>query len=678
MKTKTSVSPKSAQTRLKELKTMIKSADEAYYQQSDPILTDPEYDALISELRALEKENPDLITPDSPSHRIGEKLTAGFSQHKHLYPMLSIDNVYTYEDLDKWYKDIIELVGVGNDYVIVQPKIDGIAISLTYKNGKLIRGTTRGDGEVGDDVTANCMAVLDIPLTISYKEEIEVRGECYISISDFERINIREEANHKNPRNLVNGTMKSHDPIQVRNRMVRFICHSVGHLGVSMEYDTLSSILRMLVKSGMIIAAWSRTSGFLEFKSLVDGYVSGNENRDIPVDGVVVKLDSIDAQTHLGHGSKYVKWAIAYKPRESYAETTLESITWTVGKNGKLTPVANLTPVDLDGTTITHASLHNHMIMYELQIEPGCVVRLEKAGEIIPQIVARVNTRHKDTSIDYYAPMVCPICNSTLELVGPNLFCRNSSCPGQTSSSLKHFVSKTGLDIKGIGDVLIERIGGIVILPEHLWTHYNQYIQMLEGLGNWGQRSTDKLYAGLQEAKSCGLEKFLRALGIPKLGKTLSKALAARYDDIDDLCQNITIDKLKEIEHIGDTIAELVYPVLSSPSFKARVDVFKSQGFNLRSLSRQAPEVIDMANKAKQSKLTGKSICVTGSVEGYTRAELEAKLTELGASFNSGVSKSTDILVIGDDPGSAKIEKANKYNIPTITSDELLKLFSSP
>ncbi|MBI1337069.1 MAG: NAD-dependent DNA ligase LigA [Phycisphaera sp.] len=688
--------------RIDDLRTQLNRHNRLYYVDAKPEISDAEYDRLLKELEALEVQHPELITPDSPTQRVGGNPIEGFVTIEHTQPMMSIDNTYDKTELAAWVArvekglaeggagDLYEKAGVR---YVVEPKIDGVAVSLRYEKGQLALALTRGDGRKGDDITHNARTIRAIPLQLDQSrtpppEVLEVRGEIFMPHKAFERLNAQRERDgeelFKNPRNATAGTLKQLDPRKVQNRGLMFITHGRGMIEPD-EFDTYSDALRAFHGWGLPTNPLTRTLDSLEqVWALIEKFDSQRADLPYAVDGVVIKVDRYDQQRELGTTAKSPRWCIAYKYAAQQATTKLLKVDWQIGKTGKLTPRATMEPVFLAGTTVQHASLHNADEIARKDIRVGDTVVIEKAGEIIPQVVSVVTSRRPRDAQPIEAPRDCPSCGKPVEREEGEVDwrCVNPECPDQLVERLIHFAGRNQMDIEGLGEQsviqlhdagLLHNFGDIYRLKDHR--------DEIHKLDRMGEKKVDNLLEGVEASKSRGLARVLAGLGIRHVGNRIAQMLASGFESVDDLVRASPREielalatgdkeiKQKQVEKENFEPGEVtrsIHRFLHSDAGKYVVHELRIAGVDLSTNQRRKPAVdID-------SPFAGKTVVLTGSLESFDRNALTEKLTELGAKVTGSVSKKTDLVIAGSEAGS-KLDKARELNIEVWDEQRLLK-----
>jgi DNA ligase (NAD+) len=660
------------QKRITELRQQLDEHNHSYYVLSQPNISDFEFDMLLKELEALEKENPEFFDPNSPTQRVGSDLNKEFEQVRHTYPMLSLSNSYSEEELRDFDQKIRKLTDQQFEYVC-ELKYDGTSISLQYKNGVLQRAITRGDGTFGDDVTANVKTIRSIPLKLKgtgYPEEFEVRGEILLPFAEFERINREREelgeAPFANPRNAASGTLKSQKSSVVAERKLDAYFYYL--LGENLPNDGHYENIQELAQWGLKISP--DTEKCANIDDVIAFIRKWHDKRfDLPVatDGIVIKVNSLKMQQYLGFTAKSPRWAIAYKYKAEQAATTLLSVSYQVGRTGAVTPVANLEPVLLAGTTVKRASLHNADIIKSLDLHLGDNVFVEKGGEIIPKIVGADQASRHPMALPVEFIKTCPECGTPLVRKDGEAahYCPNEAgCPPQIKGKMEHFISRKAMNIDGLGAETIDLLynEGLIKNIADLYDLKKERISQLERLGD---KSADRILKSLEESKQVPFEKVLFALGIRFVGETVAKILANRLISIEQI-ESATLEQLTEIDEIGGRIAESVRAYFSNPDSIALVERLKTVGLQMR-LNEES-----LANRSE--KLAGLLIIISGTFEKNSRDDLKKMIEQNGGKNVSSISKNTSYLLAGNNIGPSKLEKAEKLNIPIISEDEFLNM----
>lgn len=659
--------------KIEQLRNTIRYHDRKYYVENNPEITDYEYDRLIKELEHLEKSHPDLITPDSPTQRIGGAPLTHFPAVEHKIPMLSIDNTYSQDELREFDRRIKRMLNIDNrqdiEYV-VELKIDGVAVSLLYENGFFVRGATRGDGLRGDDVTANLKTIRQIPLRFVFPDRgrkiptvLEVRGEVYLPNKEFQKLNEEKEEKGEpqfaNPRNAAAGSLKLLDPRITARRNLRIFAYTIGYRE-GLELKTHSECLELIRELGFPVNPHNRLCKNIDE---VIRYCNEWDNRrkelDYMVDGMVVKINSLALYDQLGYTSKAPRWVISYKFQPEQAVTRIEKITTQVGKTGTITPVANLTPVQLAGTTVCRATLHNFDEIQRKDVRIGDYVVVQKAGEIIPQVVQVLKEKRTGTEKIFQEPTNCPACSSKASREGVYLRCHNPLCPAQAKRLIKFFAGRDAMDIEGLGPALIEQLVDKGLLKDYADIYSLKYDDLVS-LERMGEKSASNLIHAIERSKDRDLSRLICALGINNVGTHTAEVLAEHFDSLDKLA-HATRDELESIHEIGPVVARSVVTFFQNKHTGEIIEKLKARGVNTRKLPSQ--KVI------KNPKISGKSFVITGTLQKYSRSEVENLIKSLGGRIISAVSKKTNYLIAGEDPGS-KLDKARELNIQILNEKD--------
>ncbi len=676
------MSPAEAQKRIEELRAIVAYHAELYYRQTKPEISDREYDQLERDLADLEKAFPQFaVAKASPTTQVGDDRLDGFVTYRHRQPMQSLDNTYSEEELRAFHQRLVKLFGREDLAYVVEPKIDGLAVSVTYEKGKLVRAVTRGNGVEGDDITANARTIYSLPGELKagpntpVPEVIEIRGEIFMTLAEFQRINqAREEAGealYANPRNLAAGTIKQLDPKEVAQRKMEIVLYGVGiseprvaeaqkQCHELVKHWGLPSVERYWQAQG-IDAVWAAVR---ELDQLRHSFAYGT-------DGAVVKLDDFRLQREAGSTAKAPRWAIAYKFEPERAETRINSITVQVGRTGVLTPVAELEPVLLAGSTVARATLHNKDEIARKDIRPGDYVLVEKAGEVIPAVIEVNLQRRTPECQPYEFPAQCPVCRTAVvQLEGEvAMRCPNLSCPAQVRRRLTHFVSKAALDIDGLGlamiDDLVER-GWVKELPDLFKLRREDLLTMGKSVG----KSTDNLLVAIEKAKACELWRLIHGLGIPHVGVSASKDLAAHFQSIEKLAaaqlENFIANKASVISGIGETMARAIVGFFSDANNQVLIAELLRIGVQ--------PQVPTKPVGAS-TVFVGKTFVLTGTLPTMSRDEAGAKIEAAGGKVSGSVSKKTSYVLAGAEAGS-KLDKAKELGVPVIDEAELVRMLN--
>jgi DNA ligase (NAD+) len=676
--------PDKIQQQIESLRIELERHNRLYYVDAQPEISDLEYDQLLKQLEHLEAEHPDFDSPDSPTHKVGGEPVEGFASVEHRVPMISIDNVYEIEnpdpkkpDVRKFDARIRELLDTQPEYLI-EYKIDGVALALIYENGSLTQAVTRGDGSTGDDVTHNARTIGGVPLRLSgdnIPPVVEIRGEAYIANSDFAKIRAAQEAAGEqpfaNPRNSTAGGLKTLDPKVCAERMLRFFAHGIGYsegITAQRHSDFLKLAREFGIPTSPLTATFPDIDAVLEH---AQSMMEGLHELDFEVDGLVIKVDNLEQQAELGSTNKAPRWVIAYKWERYEATTKVVDIVIQVGKTGALTPVANLEPVEIAGTTVSRSSLHNRDEINRLDIRVGDTVVVEKAGKIIPHIV-RVEPQFRDGSQQAFDfPDKCPECESEVlqDDGGVYIRCQNPSCPAQLRETLKFFASRSAMDIEGLGIKQIESMVEkklLTSLPDVYRLHERREALLTEKRTN--EKSVDKLLESIETSKIQPLWRLLIGLNIRHVGNRTSQILAAKFGMIDEILRK-TEEELAAVDDIGPIIAASIFSFFSSDVGRGTLEEFRTLGLNMGEPVPEEDECVD-------KKLDGKTLVVTGTLTRFTRTEIKELIQQHGGRAASSVSKKTDFLVAGEAAGS-KLEKAQELGVKVLSEDELFEMLEA-
>lgn len=666
----------SIESRIRELRDEINRHNRLYYVEARTEIPDRDFDRLLQELIDLENQHPELRTPDSPSQKVGGAPIEGFTSVPHRVPMLSIDNVFETAgifDFDQRIRKLLEVDSV--DYTL-EYKIDGVALAVIYEQGQLIQAITRGDGQTGDDVTHNARTIGGIPLSLqgkTFPERLEVRGEAYIANSDFAVLRAQQEESggvvHANPRNSTAGALKLLDPALCAKRKVRFLTHGIGDVQ-GMNFETHLKYLEAIRNYGLPTTPGIRLChGIDEVLEQAEIMMAALHELDLEIDGLVVKVNQLDQRDELGSNSKSPRWVVAYKWERYEAETQVESIIIQVGKTGTLTPVANLSPVEIAGTTVSRSSLHNRDEVERLGIKIGDWVVVEKAGKIIPHVVRVELERRSGEEIPFEFPENCPECGTDVvqDEGGVYIRCPNPNCPARLRESLRFFASRQAMDIDGLGIKLIEQLieAGLVNNLVDIYDLHQQQDRLLE-LERFGQKSADKLINGIEVSKQQPVWRLLTGLNIRHVGVSNAQVLMSHFHSLEQISQ-ATEEELAAIDEIGPVIAASVAEFFHSDFGQTLIQELKTRGVQIEEEKSTSVESTQL--------LQGKSIVVTGTLTQFTRQEIQDAVRKHGGKASSSVSSKTDFVVAGENAGS-KLTKAQSLNIPILSESDFLKMIS--
>jgi DNA ligase (NAD+) len=657
--------------RIDSLREQIRRHDYLYYILNQPEISDRQYDALFAELKKLEADHPEMVTLDSPTQRVAGRPLEGFQTVRHAIPMLSIDNTYSAEELRAFDARVQkQLRSAEYDYV-VELKIDGLAVGLRYEKGRLVTGATRGDGEVGDDVTANIRTIRSIPLVLhgdhSQPAVLEARGEVYMPTKSFLALNeARAEAGETafaNPRNAAAGSLKLLDSRITAKRNLAFYAYGTGELSEPLAEDHYH-VLQRLKSLGLPINPNTRQAATID--EVIEICLSWSDRRlELPyqIDGMVIKINRLDQHDLLGATGRAPRWCISYKFPAERAQTVVEAVTVQVGKTGALTPVAKLTPVQLAGTTISSASLHNFDEMHRLDVRVGDTVLIEKAGEIIPQVVEVKKKLRRAGAEPFPVPRVCPNCGTKVvkDEAGVYVRCPNPDCTGMLKERLRYFAGRDQMDIEHLGVALVEQLiaAGLVTNFADLYRLTKDDLLSLERMGD---KSAQNVLDAIEASKTRPLWRFIAALGIRHVGGQSAVILADHFGSLEAI-MDASLEDLETIDQVGPVMAESVYQYFRTPRHHKVIDELLAAG-----VRPQPP-----ASKKTTGRLRGKTVVVTGTLNDFSRPQAEQAIREAGGKPSGSVSKKTDYVVVGADPGS-KLDKARRLGVEVIDEERFQKL----
>jgi DNA ligase (NAD+) len=660
----------SDQLKIEQLRKEIHRHDHLYYVKDQPEITDREYDRLIEQLKNLEAKHPVWITPDSPTQRVGGAPAEGFATVVHKAPMLSLDNTYNVEELRDFHNRVVKNLGTEVVEYVVELKIDGLGVSLFYEDGRFVRGATRGDGKKGEDITANLKTLRSIPLTIPMQEagykSMEVRGEVYMTRKGFEKLNKQREkdgeAPFANPRNAAAGSLRLFDSSITASRPLNIWMYNVGYLE-GPAFKSHLEMLERLKEFGLRTNPTTRLcQSFDDVLKMTDEWQEKQATLDYDVDGLVVKVNSIAAQTKLGSTNKHPRWAAAFKYEAEEAETVVEDIRVQVGRTGSITPVAELTPVFVSGSTVSRATLHNEDEIKRLDVRVGDKIVIIKAGEIIPKVVRVLDGDRKGRGPKYKMPKSCPECASKIErLEGEAVWrCVNAACPAQLKERLLHFASRNAMDIDHLGTAIVDQLVDTGKVKS-FYELFDLKLEDVSTLERMAEKSGKNLIDAIEKSKQAGLERLVFGLGVRHVGQRVAQVLAQTYGSMDALAK-APYEDLEAIDEIGPRIAESIREFFGEKHNKKELCKLK-----------QHKLVMTQEQKAGGGSLTGKQFVLTGALESLTRDEAKQRIVDAGGRVTSSVSAKTDYVVAGTDPGS-KLTKAQKLGVAILTEQEFQKL----
>lgn len=656
-----------------ELRREINFNNHRYYVLDDPVISDPEYDRLLQELQELESEYPELLTADSPTQRVGGAPAEGFTQVQHSAPMLSLANAFNREDLENWLRRIKALVNGAKFDLVCELKIDGLAVNLTYENGVFSQGATRGDGRVGEDVTQNLRTIKTIPLSLleGAPTRLEVRGEVYLPVPEFRRLNEEREEQgeplYANPRNTGAGSVRQLDPKVTASRNMAVWIYSLG--GVNAPVPSHWEALEWLGGLGFRINPHNRLCrNIQEVIDYYDHWVEARHGLPYEADGVVIKVSPLALQARLGVAGREPRWAIAYKFPAEQAVTRLLEIGINVGRTGSLNPYAVLEPVVVSGATVRNASLHNEEDIHRKDIRVGDIVTIERAGDVIPHVLGPVLDQRPPGTAEFHMPSHCPECGTAIVKPEDEAMhrCPNASCPAQFFELLKHFVSKGATDIDGLGEqwcrIFIDQ--GLV---SDLADFYSLRKDQLLELDRMGDKLATRIMANIEESKQKPLPRLLFALGIIHVGSEIAELLTQAYNSIDEI-SDATEEELAEIPGIGPKIAESIASYFQMEANQNVISKLRASGVKLEQEHRQV--------SAEGLPLAGQTFVVTGTLAGYSRSEAQSRIKDLGGKITSSVTKDTNYLVVGESPGS-KLAAAERLGTEVLDEEKFVKFLAN-
>lgn len=650
---------------LHELREKIEYHNRKYYEEDEPEISDYEYDKLTRRLRQIEQEHPEYIDKNSPTQKIGGRTKKLFSEVKHDIQMQSLQDVFSFSDVEEFVQKVQDVYGKNTEFV-VETKIDGLSVSLEYVNGKLIRGSTRGDGFVGEDITDNVNVISDIPKEIEYKGNLEVRGEVYLGVEQFDKINDELLKEGKkvlaNPRNAAAGTLRQLDSNLVKKRNLSIFIFNVQKS--DKKFTTHNQSLEFLSSLGFTVIEKRKVCSLKEEVLEYISYIGKIRNElKYQIDGAVVKVNNLRIRDELGTTVKVPKWAVAYKYPPEQKTTKILDIVTQVGRTGQVTPMAILEPVRVAGSLISKTTLHNFDYIDENDIRIGDMAVIEKAGDVIPEVVKTLKEKRDGTEKQVIRPVVCPVCNEKLEKAEKNvaLRCVNSECPALAFRSIVHFASRNAMDISGLGENLVEKLIDSGLLKDVADIYYLKYNDILS-LERMAQKSAKNIIDAINKTKENTLDKLIFGLGIRHIGKKAAKILSDNFSDIYEI-SNANLEQINALEDFGQIMAESVVDYFKKDKTKELVLKLESAGVNLKSDKKDI----------KSEKLKGMTFVVTGSFDNYSRNDIVKLIEENLGKYSSSVSKKTSYVIAGEDAGS-KEEKANKLGIAVISINDFLKM----
>ncbi|WP_224999215.1 NAD-dependent DNA ligase LigA [Cesiribacter sp. SM1] len=655
--------------RIKELQNQLHYYNEQYYQHHNSVVSDYEFDQLLEELIGLEAAFPEFRTPDSPSQRVGGTITKEFPTVYHRFPMLSLGNTYSEEELQEFDARVAKALGSEAYEYFCELKFDGVALSLTYENGVLVQGATRGDGVRGDDITPNVRTINTIPLRVNAQgmpQTFEVRGEAFMPLSSFTRINREREEKGEallaNPRNATSGTLKMQDSAIVAQR--KLDCYVYSLLSDQLQLNTHADAIALLEKAGFNVSPTYRLCRSIQdVIKYIEEWEFKRTELPLETDGIVIKVNSLAQQSRLGFTAKSPRWAIAFKYKAKSVATQLNDIEYNVGRTGAVTPVAHLEPVLLAGTVVKRASVHNANFIADMDLRRGDTVYIEKGGEIIPKITGVEFSKRKPDSMPIVFPEHCPVCGTGLVRKEGEAahYCPNErGCPPQIKAKLEHFIQRRAMNIEGIGERTIEQLyeRGLVHTVADLYKLTYDEVFALEG---FKELSTQNLLAGIDQSRQAPFENVLFGLGIRYVGRTVAEKLARSFGSIDRLAQ-ASFEELISVPEIGERIAQSILDFFSQPEHKQLVQELKDAGLQF--------ETTKQAEAPADGPLTGKTFVVSGVFANYGRDEIKEVIAQHGGKVTSSISSKLDYLLAGENMGPAKKQKAEAAGVSIITEEE--------
>ncbi len=653
------------QQELIKLRREIEHHNKLYYVYDKPTISDYDYDMLMQRLKAIEAEHPELITPDSPTQRVGGTALPQFQQVEHQVPLESLTDVFSHDELFAFGDRMDGMISEAHEYV-VEPKIDGLSMSLEYENGVFVRGATRGNGLVGEDVTENLRTVRSLPLRIdNAPERLVVRGEVYMSKAVFNSLNaereIKGEALLANPRNAAAGSMRQLDSKVAASRKLDIICFNLQYSSGE-QYESHAQTLDAMREMGFPVVPYTK---FKDIRSCVEQIEKLGENRgELPydMDGAVIKIDSLEQRRRMGSTAKAPRWAVAYKYPPEKKESKVLDIVVQVGRTGVLTPKVIVEPVRLAGTSVSAATLHNQDNIDRLDLRIGDTVLLQKAGEIIPEVISVNHAKRPEGTVPFVLPSFCPECGSPVvrDEDGAALRCTSPECPAQRLRNIAHFASREAMDIEGLGISVCESLinSGLVKTASDLYYLEPQSVAALERMG---KKSAENLIAAIENSKEAGLSRLLCAFGIRQVGQKASKVLAAHFDDLDSL-KAATTEELTNIPDIGAITAKFITDWFNNPQSLHLIEKLRDAGVSFKSREEK-----------KDNRFAGMTFVLTGALEKFTRDEASAIIESYGGKASSSVSKKTSFVLAGENAGS-KLTKAESLGIKIISEDEFAEM----
>src|SRR5210317_11375 len=661
--------------RLKNLKKIIQEHDHAYYLLDDPLISDHEYDSLFQELKKIESENPHLITPDSPTQRVGGRPLDEFKQITHKKPMLSLGNAFGNDELNAFYKRVTETLDITDIEFSAELKFDGLAISLFYEEGVLKYAATRGDGLVGEDVTHNIKTMKVIPLRLRADNPpkiLELRGEVLMNKEDFLELNEQQKKQDlkvfANPRNAAAGSLRQLDPAVTAKRKLQFFAYGLGEVDTSVHFDYHSQMIDFIESLGVPVSKYSEiVQNNIEMEAYFQKILGQRNALPFDIDGIVFKVNSIKSQNNLGFVSKAPRWAIAYKFPAEEAETTVNDITVQVGRTGAITPVARLKPVFVSGVTVTNATLHNEDEMNKKDIRIGDSVIVRRAGDVVPEVVRVILEKRPNHAIKFTMPKQCPICGSDIERIDGEAAQRCTGqykCNAQIKQGISHFISRKAMNIDGLGEKIVDQLFEQGML-KNIADIYKLDFAVIENMDRFGKKSVENLKESIEISKKTTFGKFIYALGIRNVGEATSKELAGYFRSLDNLF-NATVEDYLMVNDIGPVVAESLVKYFHNANNQQIINSIIASGISWPTLKE-----INAIN----SKLNNQTFVVTGTLNSFSRDEIKDLIEANGGKVSGSVSKKTSYVIVGDNPGS-KADKASELGVPIITEINLMEMLN--
>ena len=645
-----------------ELVEKLLALSVAYYDNDAPLVSDFEYDRMNNELKRMEAEHPEWVRPDSPTQHVGGHVSEAFAPVEHEVPLESLQDVFSFEEVAAFVEKMDAAVQAPHDYV-TEPKIDGLSVAVEYRNGVFYRGATRGNGQVGEDVTENLRTVRSLPKTLkNAPSRLIVRGEVYMSHESFQTVNAQRELEGQallaNPRNAAAGGLRQKDPAVCAQRMLDIICFNI-QLAEGVTYSSHYETLEAMEAMGLPVVAHTLCKTPIDCTNTIDAIGEGREHYPFDIDGAVVKLNDLAQRETLGSTAKYPRWAVAYKYPPEKKPSRVVDILIQVGRTGVLTPKAVIEPIRLAGTTVTNATLHNQDFIENMGVNVGDTVLVQKAGEIIPEVLEVVK---KDSEGAFQFPSVCPACGAAVErdADGAAIRCTGAECPAQRLRNIVHFASKDAMDIDGLGPAVVESLdkAGLIRTPAELYHLDAQSVATVERMG---KKSAENLIGNIEDSKTRGLARLLCAFGIRQVGSKAAKVLARHFATLDELME-ATEEQLTVIDDVGPITARYLTAWFASDQSRHQIE-----------LLRQAGVSFDSQEEIQDDRFAGKTFVLTGTLERFTRSEAEEIIERFGGKASGSVSKKTSYVLAGANPGS-KLTKAETLGVPVITEDDFAKL----